>query len=608
MFTPIKYLLKYYLYWLFFFIVLKIIFLVYYHEKSFEIPDLWGNIFLHGFKLDLSASAYIMLIPLITVLIFHFYQPLQSHRIIKIYTWSILVVISFLAVADLALYREWGYRMDATPLLYITKPKEAFASVSLLFILSHLLIAASMVAAFVYLFQITFAAKSFKGQKSLWSFISIFLFFVFLFLPIRGGFGVSVINISSAYFSDNTFANHAAINLPWNIGFSLTNFEISDNPYQFLPADDAEKLASSFTKSENSYLQIIKKGKPNILLIVLESFSANATGCLNGQIQVTPNLDLLAKEGILFSKVYASGDRTDKAMPAIFSGYPSQPTTSIIKFPNKTQNLPGLPKTLKKYGYSTYFYYGGDIDFANYKSYLMNAGFETFVSKNDFPGSENISKWGVPDEHLFTKALKDISSFKKPYFLSLFTLSSHPPFDIPMEPYLEGKSEEIKFCNSVYYTDHFLGKFIHDLEYGKHLGNTLVIIISDHGTVWPGNVDFNSAQKYHIPMIWYGDVLCTKDTVVSVISSQTDLAKTLLSQLEINSDDYLFGKNIFSVNPPMQVVYTINNGFGFVSDSLEYIYNRQPDQPIVRKGKLQKEKLMEAKAFYQLLYDDLLDR
>jgi phosphoglycerol transferase MdoB-like AlkP superfamily enzyme len=549
-----------------------------------------------------------MLFPVLVILSLLFVRPGVTHRIIKVYTVFLLAVSSFLAVSDLALYGEWGFRLDMTPLLYLSSPKEAFASVSLLFILNHLLIAAALVTLFVYIFTISFKQESLETKASWWSFSSVLVFLVVLFLPIRGGLGVTAINLSSAYFSQNTFANHAAINLPWNLGYSLTNLELIDNPFIFFDTEDAEKLTSAFTDHGKSGRKAVKNPRPNIILVILESFSANATGCLNGTIPVTPNLDSFARQGILFSRIYASGDRTDKGMLAIFSGYPSQPTTSIIKFPNKTQSLPALPETLHKNGYNTYFYYGGDIDFANYKSYLMNAGFEHLISLKDFPSGTHISNWGVPDEYLFDKAFRDIDSLKRPYFLSLFTLSSHPPYDIPGEPFLDGESDEIRYCNSVHYTDLFLGKFLRDLESGNKLDNTLVILIADHGCIWPGNVNYNSPAKYHIPMIWYGGALKDRNLVISSIGNQTDLAATLLGQLDIRSDEFSFSRNIFADAPSRQTVYAIHNGFGFVSDSLEFCYYRNADNTVTTKGQLSDSSLTEAKAFYQILYDDLLNR
>ncbi len=602
------FILKYFLFWIVYFITLKILFLLYYHNNSFEIINLWGKIIANGIRLDLSATGYLMLVPLLIIMVSVFFKSVLPYRIIQMYTYSLLVIFSLLAATDLGLYREWGYRMDASPLLYVSKPREALASVSILYIINHLLLAVALITLFIYLFNRLFTPESFKRKEGWISFSVMIVFMGFLFLPIRGGLGTAPINVGSAYFSENNFANHAAINLPWNIGYSLTNLETLDNPYSFYTMDEARQYAAPFALEDGVHYKVLDNSRPNILLIILESFTAKATGCLGGRFNVTPELDNIAREGILFSKFYASGDRTDKGMLAIFSGYPAQPTTSIIKFPNKTQNLPSLPKLLREFGYKTGFYYGGNIEFANYKSYLINAGFEKLISLNDFPSSQNISSWGVPDEYLFAKVYEDIKSMQQPFFFSLFTLSSHPPYDVPMDPFLHGDSDEIKFYNSMYYTDHHLGKFIRRLENNKLLDNTLVIILADHGSIWPGNLDNYSPEKFHIPMVWYGNVLTKKDTIISVVASQTDLTPTLLSQMDISSDEFLFARDIFSSGPARQIVYSFNNGFGYVSDSLEYYYNLQPDNFVELKGNLSETKQKEGKAYYQLLYEDLLKR
>ena len=109
-------------------------------------------------------------------------------------------------------------------------------------------------------------------------------------------------------------------------------------------------------------------------------------------------------------------------------------------------------------------------------------------------------------------------------------------------------------------------------------------------------------------MVWYGDILNSQDKVVNALSNQTDLASTLLRQLNINSDEYIFSNDIFSMNSASQVTYAINNDFGYVSDSLEFIYNRLPDKHILINGTMSDSALMQAKAYYQLLYEDLLRR
>jgi phosphoglycerol transferase MdoB-like AlkP superfamily enzyme len=610
MLHQIRYILKYYLFWLIFFFVLRLTFLLYYFKKSFPVIYLWDDILYNGFRLDLSAGGYMMIIPLLVVLASVLLPGKWAGISIRMYSLILVGFFTLIATIDLIAYGDWGFRMDATPLFYLSEPRGAAASASILSIILHLILACAIFYLVFLIYRFLFKKdKTLENRHPWWTSPVILLLIGCLFFPIRGGIGTAPINIGSAYFCDNAFANHAAINLPWNLGYSLTNLETVCNPYNFMDKKKAERLKSGFIVSTDTTLtQVLQNKRPNIILIILESFTANATGCLHGIIQVTPNLDRIAKEGMLFTNCYAAGNRTDKGMVAILSGYPSQPTTSIIKFPNKTQSLPALPRILKLNGYHTYFYYGGDIEFANYKSYMINAGFDKLVSLKDFPESQHICNWGVPDQYLFDKVHHDLKELKEPYLVTMFTLSSHPPFDVPMKPHLKGITQEIKFCNSVYYTDHYLGALIDSLKRDSLLTNTLVIITADHGSTWPGNFGNSPPEKFHIPLIWYGGALSVSDTLINTVVNQTDIAKSLLGQMGIENQDFIFGKNFFTANTPEKTIYAFNNGYGYVSDSLIYYYERDPDKYTVVKGKISKDALDQGKAFMELLYDDLMDR
>ncbi len=609
MLSQLKYILKYYLFWMVFFFILRITFLLYYFKKSFPLIYLWDDIAYHGFRLDLSASGYIILLPMLVIIISIFLPGRWASISIRGYSWIVGGFIILIATADLISYGDWGFRMDATPFFYLSKPRAAAASASPLSIILHAMLAALILTVIFLIYRCFFRNDTtFENKKPLYTLPALMIITGCFFLPIRGGIGTAPINIGSAYFSDIAFVNHASINLLWNMGYSITNLETVSNPYKFTDNETASRLTTEFTDSDSAFADIISIDRPNIVLIILESFTANATGCLDGLIHVTPNLDRIAEKGILFTNFYASGNRTDKGMVAILSGYPSQPTTSIIKFPHKTQSLPALPRLLRQHGYATSFYYGGDIEFANYKSYLINAGFDKLIALADFPSSERICNWGVPDQFLFNRVYDDIKKSQEPYLITLFTLSSHPPFDVPMEPYLKGNDPETKFCNSVYYTDKYLGAFIDSLEQHQLLKNTLVIITADHGSTWPGNYGNTVPEKYHIPMIWYGGALSISDTTISAISNQTDIASTLLPQLGIESRDFIFGKNIFAKQFSNRTLYMFNNGFGYVSDSLIFYYERDPNKYLVVKGKMDSTALRNSKAYLQMLYEDLLDR
>ena len=232
----------------------------------------------------------------------------------------------------------------------------------------------------------------------------------------------------------------------------------------------------------DSTFQVLKTDRPNVVLVLLESFSAQVVGALGGE-PVTPNLDAVAKEGILFSNIYAVSDRSDKGIVATMAGYQVLPSYSIIQYPAKSQSLSFMPQKMKEAGYKNLTYiYGGDIGFKGMNSFVTLSGFEKVITIDDFPSSVRETKWGVHDEHTFKKLAEEMeqSSTDEPYFKFYFTLSSHEPFDVPMD-----KLYDDPYINSIAYTDKCLGDFIKEVKNKNLWDNTLFVFIADHGTPGP---------------------------------------------------------------------------------------------------------------------------
>jgi phosphoglycerol transferase MdoB-like AlkP superfamily enzyme len=188
------------------------------------------------------------------------------------------------------------------------------------------------------------------------------------------------------------------------------------------------------------------------------------------------------------------------------------------------------------------------------------------------------------------------------------TLSSHEPFDVPMEQMIEGNDEESRFLNSVFYTDKCLGKFTTDLKNSPIWKNTLLIFVADHGSRHPGNSPLYVTEKFHIPMIWTGGALNVSDSIISLFASQTDIATTLTAQLNINSNNFKFGKDIFSENAKSFAFYDYNNGFGFITDSTVQIFDN-PSKTYIQNTEKSKAKSVEyGKAYEQILMNDFINR
>ncbi len=606
----LKFLIAYILFFLAFFVACKLIFLFYHNSLSFQLRIAeWAGIFIHGLKLDFSATGYILILPVIILIIFSIINRKVFYFILNIYTIAVLVISLVLVTIDLELYKYWGFRLDNTPLLYINKPGEMLASVKWYTIVISLLFIAASSFAFIYLY-LKYVAVFIRnaGRAGILSAVIFFLILTLLIIPIRGGFGTSPVNISTAYFHENSFVNHASVNLLWNIGDSFTHKETKSNPFAFYDNETALNIVNKLYNNKGETNAVLTSNKPNIILVVLESFTSKLTGQYGSRKDITPNFNRLVNEGVFFSNFYASGSRSDKGLAAIISGYPAHGITSVMKFPRKTQTLPFISAVLAENGYSTSFYYGGDIDFFNLRSYLINGSFKQIISEKDFPSSKVITSWGVPDHIMFERFFEDIDKDTiMPFFKVFFTLSNHEPFDIPVKPHFEGSDINTRLFNSAFYTDSCIGSFADRARSRSWWDNTLIIFVSDHGSIYPDNTPVNSFLTHMIPMLWIGGALKT-DTVISNYASQTDIPKTLLNQLGLPSADFIFSRDILSDSYVNFTLYTYNNGFGYVSDSARFAHDNVNGQVIVFEGTARDEYIRRGRAFVQVSYEDFLGR
>lgn len=598
-------------FWMAFFFFARLFFIItHYHNASAESMSGLLATFLHGSLLDISVTGYFLLLPFLIIIPGLYFYGKWQQKLISWYSYMLIALTSIIIVADATLYSYWGFRMDYTPLFYLKTPGEAIASVStfkLVILLSAVIIIASL---FIFIYRKYVGPRFGRFERTRYLIPGILVFLVLtgtLIIPIRGGTGIAPVNAGSVYFSDRMFLNHTAINAVWNVGTTAFTQKPVSNPYQFMAKEKAAELVDSlYVNKEGIPLHVLNTGRPNILLIVLESFSGYFT-CLDGDSLTTPNLNRYAKEGILFSDFYASGTRTDKAMPAILSGYPAQPAQSIIKEPKKTQSLPGLVRILMENSYRSSFWYGGDINFANFRSYIISSGFKKIVTENDFSSKDYNSKWGVHD-HIMFKALKDfMKKPEEPFCDVVLTLSSHEPFDVPMKPVFKGNDYETAYRNSVFYADSVLGDFLDWSRSREWWKNTLIILVADHGGRYSEEIPASARKVFRIPMIWTGGALSVNNLTINKFGGQTDIPLTLLNQMGIRAA-LPFSKDLLSESSHSFAFYTFNEGFGFLNDSSAVEYDQKYGGPVVRDGKHPGDAETTGKAYLQVLFDDYLKR
>lgn len=571
---------KYGLFWLAFFLLFRILFLIYQFQLTIHLS--FGEIvglLIRGIWMDLSITGYILAVSALFLGIFFFAGQKSNRLFFNIFTATLVSIFSFILVSDLELYRNWGFRIDGTPLLYLKTPDDAIASVKVWVILLLFLFTISIVL-FSYRFYNKQVITKSSFNKGKWWMSPILVFVAAtMIIPIRGGFGIAPMNPGKVYFSQNIYANHAALNGIWNLIYGLTK---SAHMYREYPNRVSDKTAKEWREKlyskSNEKVNVLKTIRPNVVVILLESFTSKLIEPLGGQANVTPNFNQLTTEGLLFTNIYAAGDRSDKGIVSVISGFPAQSTQSIIKFPLKSAKLPTISSVFDSLGYSTTFYYGGDPDFANMRSYFYSAKFRKLITQDDFPKSYRNSKWGVHDEHVFERLLTDLDSAKGLFFKFFFTLSSHEPFEIPAQPKFPGKHEQDQFLSSVFYADSCLGDFFEKAKQRDWYQNTLFVLIADHGHRLPGNNPIYASEKFRIPMLWLGGVVDTVG-VVDKTASQFDLAATLLNQMNISSKNFNFSKDILSSQHDF-AYYVFNDGLGFVTDSTKLIWDHVGQKPI----------------------------
>lgn len=600
--SKLIFLLKYYLFWIALSLLSKVIFLVYQWKDS---AQLTGNDFWHilagGLQLDLSLGGYIILLSSV-ILAFTVFLPVKVVRyIFSILTAVVLIFFFGVVTVDLELFRNWGYHLDATPLMYLKTPKEAMASTPVWLILSLLALMGTLILGGWFIFRRWVLSSLRDEQRTYWTIPVFLLIGGVMILPIRGGFNVAPLNSSFVFYHPKSmYANQAAVNPVWNFIYELMHLNKLKKQYVYMPEEEAQQVVDSMMVVGESYPRLLKTDRPNIVFLLLESFTANAIEVLGGTPGATPALNALAREGVLFSNIYSTSSRSDRGMVAAISALPSHPSVAIIKYPSKMMAHPRFPKDLEAVGYSTRYYYAGDINFGGFRSYVTMS-FQGMVTEDDFSGEaiQNRFKWGVHDQYMFDRLYEDLEQAPQPFMYMAFNMSSHEPFNVPGPVAFPGDDTEHKFLNAIHYSDSCIGDFVGKCKKSGLWENTLFILMADHGTRHIGHKAPEEPATYHIPLLLTGGALNVRDTVIDKIGSQTDMVATLLAQLGLDHSQYPFSRNLLADIPKPFAFYSYPNAAGIVSEEGVSIMDLQSSH-FMEGGELHKNTVL-LKAYLQLI-------
>lgn len=573
---------------------------------------------------SLSVSAWIML-PAFAVGIIYVWIRGAWHRYFMIWYLTLAFVpVLLLTCIDMVLYGFWGFRLDTTPLVYILDdPMSALAESPVWAPFASVILIAFFAWLIYRVMSVVYPPRR-RGESSRmsrgaeqvregWCNVAMT---VGCWILAWGGIGSFSYGMESAYHTDQMLLNHASTNPVYSFFHSLRQQRtpLSDQ-YRFM-SDEEATLA--YADLENGVLnaapdsafvsldsmQLLRTNHPDILLILFESFSGSACHYLypDADSLIMPNFNKAMEEGVAFTNFYANSFRTERGLVSVFSGYPGQPTYTLMTDTVRTGKLPYLSRALfDQGGYESAFIHGGDATFCGLSQYLRHGAVDKVIGKEHFPEDVQDCKWGVHDEHMFDYVYKEISE-DQGFFKVFLTLSSHEPFEVPYDQFPDNP-----YLNSVAYTDHCFGSFIDQLKADTAVWNNLLIIgMPDHCYAqYPTGVQQHDPRRYHIPMFWTGGAV-NGHRVVSTIGQQIDLAATLLSQLDYKHDAFEYSHDMLNSNDSHYAFYAWPDGFGLLSETSSYVQDNNYDgHPLQGSEDPDGKAQYLGKAFLQKLYDDL---
>ena len=604
--TNIKAFLSTFLLWIVVGVITKVLFCLIYLGE-YGIAD-WMKVMWHGVRLDVSIAGYLTMVVGLLLIVIIWWRGKGMKWIWHVWSGIAALACSLGYVSNLVLYGYWRFPLDNTPLLYIkTSPSDAVASMTTVqMILVPIVIIGVATLLFLPQWWIwrSLEKQTTTRRESLGKRIStnivLLVLTALLIIPIRGGVDTGTNHTGSVYFSTDILLNHAAVNPIFSFVEAVNHQEDIATRYRFMDDKEAERIFRNMVHA--SLRPDAEKHDYNVVLICMEGFSKyimSEAGHVKG---VTPSLDRYSKEGLYFSRFYANSFRTDRALVAVLSGLPAQPTMSVMDMPRISTSLPSIAGSLGKNGYDTHFYYGGDANYSNMKSYLIGTGYQHVTHQFDFEKKLQTGKWGVADGPVYDRMLADIKTFEKSkrFFKTMMTGSSHEPFDVP--DYHKLKQPAL---NAFSYADYHLGRFIEGLKKLPQWNNTLVVIVPDHLGCWPEKIDNYKLWRYEIPLIMLGGMI-TEPRKVETIGSQIDISATILAILGLPHDEFTYSKDLLDEDAPHFAFFTFPDAMGLIDSTGYTIFdNTQKTVVLSSADKSVDERTKNAKAYLQKLYDYL---
>lgn len=573
------------LFWILLFDVGRVLFMIHNKDKFSGIATAeWLGAFWHSLRLDLATAAIFSFLPLIILLTHHILYSRFTAFLFKatIFTEALLVIL--ISAGEINAYPEWNHKLTTRVFTHLLNPDEVVRTADYSMTIWYIVYALIQLFVVWKLIKLFFSSAQEHTEPPC---LRYRVFGVFALLAVfgpgflllaRGGTQPIPINIDSAYFSKEYALNDLSVNSVYFFGKSWLLYNRSTTGAEFPRISDraSRQIMKDFYSYNTKHdKRIFSVSRPNFVFLIMESWTANAIYCISGKKGATPHFDDLAKEGLLFTKIYATGGTSEVGNSSIFSGYPALPEVSVSMQPDKHRKIPSFNQDLKKFGYSSHYLFSGDLKYGNIGGYFVDHGFDTVEDENDFPTGLSRGKLNYYDEDLYNLLLKKLDEQKGSFLYSAFTGSTHSPYDYPKGASPVWKGPESDFMSSLFYADKCLYRFLRKCQNHKWYKNTIFVIVADHGHASAELQDPNLGGFYHIPLLLFGEPLKQdfRGKRIEKLGSQADIVRTLLFQIDGNYTKYIWAKDLLNPNSPEFALHTINRGFGWITPKGNFSYN-----------------------------------
>ncbi len=568
------------------------IFFIFFNKSYFQ--NLSPSIFIGGVLYDLSAISFINLF----FIVLHLfpgnfkYKPNYQKRL-KIAFFIVNLIFIATNFIDFEYYKFTG-RRSSFGLITAKGMENEIGGLIPIFLLKYWYLPIGFILLSILIWRLLSSPKIIHAIEKLSKrdiakqTLILLLTLAFGFLFARGGFQTKPIRIVDA-INYSTIGNTAVVlNTPYCILKTLGEKESLIDP-KFYSTDELNAIFNPILNTE-------PKGEPtkkNLVIIILESF-----GDENIHLGYTPFLDSLITKSYYFKNGFANGKVSIDAVPSTMSSIPSLMNTPLISSGYSLNEVYGLPKILKKHGYNTSFFHGAFNGSQNFDQYCKVAGFEQYYGKNEYVGEASFDgTWGVFDEEFLNFFCDKVSTFKTPFFTSLFTISSHIPFTIPDKYKGKFPKGTTEIHESIGYTDYSLRQFFKKAKTQKWYSNTLFVFTSDHTSALGKGIYTTSVGKFKIPIFFFDPSKPDFKGVVEKNFQQIDILPSVLDYLNIQDTIVTYGKSYnsdkdFVVSYLDNIYNYINNDFYLAFDGTKSIglFNFKKD-PFLKNNLLQKERI-----------------